>query len=171
MFTPFNFSFAVRTTNQVPQAPKLASAVFSDDGSKVNFVFDSDTDLAFYFLTRSAASQSFVSSWSFPCNLVLIFTDSSSAKCSWSAESTRVLSVVSSGDGKAELSVQVGDTARLVAGTVRAACLSEISAAECGTYPAAPAIQITIQGPSIPAMPFASLLSAVSIGGCDSLGM
>ena len=148
-----NVSAAVTIYSSVDQFPdpSISSAVFSNDGSKLLFEFDSATNYGAGVLS-STSSQ-------FQCNKLLAFVGAMYATCMWS--SNRELIAVM--DAASDPAPSVGYTVTLLSSILRPAAHVS-NHAVTSTFTSA-----VIQPPLSPSSPNVALSTASTIGSCEDI--
>ena len=148
--------FTVLAADATPSPPRLQSAAFSNDGTKVVAEFDSPTNRGGF--TNSFLCKSLLRSDS-------VITDSTA--CVWLDDKSFFL-YPNSGSRWLE----VGDSLSLKPNsTVKAKCQGVSGVAVCESWQASPSVSISVTAPSNPSLPVVNLASPSLIGPCDSLAI
>lgn len=138
-------SFLVIGGGMEPKPPKLLSAQFSDDGTRIIVSFDSATDKGGYVN-------------SFSCDA--LFNLKSSIKCQWTND--QVLTISASGDS----GLSIDDPITLKANLLKAKC---ILTEGCNSWSYAPASEVAVIAPVSPIIPTVKIVGPVQIGPCDNM--
>ena len=152
-YTPLNTTFRVQSSSVPPSAPTLSKVQMSDDGSRLNTYFSSDTN--------QAGPDPSSTSKTFTCSNVLDFVGARNSSCFWSAPSSLIAYLSST--------VQqpiLGTSLNLKANTVKAAC---VSGQNCAAYVSSNAQSTKITAPVNPLKPLFSISSARAISSCDDM--
>jgi hypothetical protein len=139
----------IRSSTVAPDPPELASAYFSDDGTKIIMNLDSASDRG---ATKIAGYTG-----SFTCTRAVWFIDASSAKCVWTSSSQLTATL-----GTSTL-VNIGATVTLSANRIMPLC----SASQTCSYSSGN--NVTLGSPLNAIVPTVSIASAASVGGCDDI--
>ena len=138
---------------QLPDPPKLSSAVFSDDGRKITVDFDSPSDRA------SSAVPNYLSSFS--CSDLFSFYGDSSAPCIWTSTKQVVVTMISSSSITA-LPI-VGDSITLATNKTKPIC---ISSKKCKFSPQQ---SVNLLSPAKPVIPVVTLAATSTVSGCSDI--
>ena len=135
--------------------PKVASAIFSDDGLQILLLFDSQTDKGATTVTNFDSS--------FDCSILLIFTGGRYSKCQWTS-SQQLRIILGSNIPLSEL-VNIGDTISVKPNMIKGIC----GQSNC-LYAFNPSyLQVILSPPSNPINPQPSLSAPTIVGQCDKI--
>jgi hypothetical protein len=157
LYSTTNSSIVVRSSKAAPDAPKLQSAVFSNDGLKLYVTLDSASDKGATVISNYASA--------FICSQLVSFAGSGSASCIWSAANVVTATISSSGSQAPNSLVEVKSNVTLLANRIKAVCSYGLVCAYAN------ASSVVVIAPSNPIIPSIQLTTATTIGGCDSIVM
>jgi hypothetical protein len=140
----------VLESTEDPPVPVYSVVKFSNDGTSLFVLFDSETNRAG------------ITDTSFACSTLFDFEGVSDATCSWTDDLT-VTATLSS-----LASIDIGGNVTVLAGNVRARCdISNVT--RCGLYDTVPATSKNIQNADTPVSPSVQISMATTISVCSPL--